>query len=99
MPALSKLAREYEGKGLVFLAVNRDEPEIAPAQVGAFVAQRAPELAKSVAFADDHIAMSYGVDELPLMYLIGRDGRIIDSYAGYASEAALRRRIESALAQ
>ncbi len=99
MPSLSKLAREYEGKGLVFLAVNRDEAEIAPAQVGVFIAQRASELSKSVVFGDDRMAMSYAVEALPMMYFIGRDGRVLESYMGYVSESALRRRIESALAQ
>jgi thiol-disulfide isomerase/thioredoxin len=97
MPALTKLAGEYEPKGLVFVAANRDDGETAPAQVGIFVAQRAPDLGKSVVFADDQMAMSYGLEALPTLYFIGRDGRIVDSYSGYASESALRRKIEKAL--
>lgn len=97
MPVLTKLAREYEPKGLVFVAANRDEGETAAAQVGIFVSQRAPELAGSVAFADDAMASSYGVQALPMLYLIGRDGRVLESHEGYASESMLRRGIEAAL--
>ena len=69
---------------------------LAPAEVDAFIAHRVPEFGRSVVSANDRMAMSYGVEEMPLMYLIGRDGRILDSYAGYAPEAALRRGIEGA---
>ena len=97
MPTLTKLAGEYEGAGLVFLAANRDDVGAAPALVKGFVAQRAPNLGKSVVFADDQMAASYGLQALPTLYFIGRDGRVLESHAGYASESALRRQIESAL--
>ena len=58
---------------------------------------RAPELAKSAAFADDAMATMYGVDSLPMLYFIGRDGRILEAHSGYASESMLRRSIEAAL--
>jgi len=97
MPVLVKLAREYESKGLVLVAASRDEGGTAPAEVGLFISQRAPELAKSAVFADDAMARSYGVDSLPMLYLIGRDGRILEAHSGYASEGMLRRSIEAAL--
>ena len=74
-----------------------NEHETAPAQVGIFVAQRVPDLGRSVVFADGPTVESYGVESLPMLFLIGRDGRILESYSGYASESALRRRIERAL--
>ena len=97
MPVLVKLAREYESKGLVFVAASRDEGSTAPAEVGIFISQRAPELAKSAAFADDAMATKYEVDSLPMLYLIGRDGQILEAHSGYASESMLRRSIEAAL--
>ena len=97
MLVLVKLAREYESKGLVFVAASRDEGSDAPAEVGIFISQRAPELAKSAAFADDAMATKYEVDSLPMLYMIGRDGRILQAHSGYASESMLRRSIEAAL--
>ncbi len=99
MPTLTKLAGEYESAGLVFLAANRDDVGAAPALVKGFVAQRAPNLGKSVVFADDQMAASYGLQALPTLYFIGRDGRVLESRAGYESESLLRRQIESALAK
>jgi thiol-disulfide isomerase/thioredoxin len=97
MPTLTKLAGEYEPSGLVFLAANRDDAGAAPELVKGFVAHRAPNLGKSVVFADDQMAASYGLQALPTLYFIGRDGRVLESHSGYASESHLRRQIESAL--
>ncbi len=97
MPMLVKLAREYEPKGLVLVAASRDEGSTAAAEVGIFISQRVPELASSVVFADDAMATSYGVDSLPMLYFIGRDGRVVEAHSGYASEGMLRRSIEAAL--
>jgi thiol-disulfide isomerase/thioredoxin len=97
MPALTKLAREYESKGMVFLAANQDEPESAQEQVRLFVAQIAPNLGRSIVFADEQMTIKYAVEELPTTFFIGRDGRILESYVGYVSESLVRQKIESAL--
>ena len=97
MPSLTKLARQYESKGLVFLAANHDEPETAQEQVGLFIAHIAPDLGRSVVFADERTIMNYAIEDLPTTYFIGRDGRILESYAGYAPESVVRQKIESAL--
>jgi thiol-disulfide isomerase/thioredoxin len=99
MPTLTKLASEYEAAGLVFLAANCDDVGAAPGLVKSFVAQRAPNLGKSVVYADDQMAASYGLKALPTLYFIGRDGHVLESHDGYASEKLLRRQIESALAK
>jgi hypothetical protein len=97
MPALTKLAREYESRGMVFLAANQDERESAQEQVHLFVDQISPSLGRSVVFADERTTVNYRVDELPTTFFIGRDGRILESYVGYASESMVRQKIESAL--
>lgn len=97
MPSLTGVARDYESKGFVFLAINLDEPQTAREQVGLFVAQVAPGLAQSVVFADASSTVAYGVEDLPTTYLIGRNGRILTSHIGYVSQSLLRKEIESAL--
>ena len=42
MPTLLKLAAEYEPRGLVFLAANRDDPDTARALVGLYIDGRSP---------------------------------------------------------
>ncbi len=97
MPTLVRLAKEYEPRGLVFVAANRDEPSEAKAAVGVFVATRVPGLGPYVAFADDRSTASYLVRTLPTLYLIDRRGKVVDSHVGLASESALRGWIEEAL--
>ncbi len=99
MPSLLKLAKEYEAKGLTFIAASRDEPHEARAVVQQFIARRAPELGPFVAFAPDPVAERYRVATLPTLYFIDREGRILSSHRGAASESRLRQWIEAALRQ
>jgi len=98
MPDLTRLAKEYESKGLVFVAANRDDAETQKVEVGMFV-DKLPALGPSVAFADDAMSDAYRIEVLPTMYFIGKQGEILDAYTSYASESTLRDRIERALAE
>lgn len=97
LPVLGKLAQEYESRGLVFVAANRDDPETAQAAVERFVQRRGPELARYIAFAGDLTNDQYQVHVLPTLYFLGPDGAIVQSRLGLTSEAELRRLIESSL--
>jgi thiol-disulfide isomerase/thioredoxin len=99
MPTLLKLAGEYEPRGVVFLAASRDDPSVARVQVGMFIDQRAPGLARYAAFADEGTADAYSVSAIPTMVLIDRKGQLHASYLGAASEGAWRARIEAVLAR
>jgi thiol-disulfide isomerase/thioredoxin len=96
MPYLVRIAKEYESRGLVFLAASRDDPpETARADVGIFIVQREPELRRFVTFAGDEVAERFGVQVLPTLYLIDREGRIIESHRGALTEAQLRKRLDA----
>jgi cytochrome c biogenesis protein CcmG, thiol:disulfide interchange protein DsbE len=97
MPTLLKLAEEYEPKGLVFLAANRDDPDTARALVGLYIDGRAPGLARYATFADDRTADAYAVSVIPTTVLIGPSGQIQASYRGAANERTWRSRIDAAL--
>jgi thiol-disulfide isomerase/thioredoxin len=99
MPALTTLAQQYEDRGLVFLAANQDDSDTQRTEVAAFL-KKLPALEKSVLLDHDgEVATRYGVEVLPTMFFIGRDGRILGSFSSYAPEAVLRQRIERALAE
>ncbi len=99
MPWLVRIAKDYESRGLVFLAASRDDPpETARADVGIFIVQREPELRRFVTFADDQVAERFGVQVLPTLYLIDREGRIIESHRGAISEKKLRARLDEIFA-
>lgn len=97
MPTLLKLAAEYEPKGVVFLAANRDDPDTAKALVGLYIDGRAPALARYAAFADDLTADAYAVSVIPTTVLIGPSGEIRGSYRGAANERTWRSRLDAAL--
>ncbi len=99
MPTLLKLASEYESRGVIFLAASRDDPSIAKVQVGMFIDQRAPGLARHAAFADDGTADAFAVSAIPTMVLIDRRGQLQASYLGAASERTWRARIDAVLAK
>lgn len=98
MPSLTQLAKEYEPKGLVFVAANHDDPDTQKVEVGLFV-DKLPALKPNVAFSTDPVSDAYRVEVLPTMYFIGKNGEILDAYTSYASESTLRDRIERALAE
>ncbi|MBM7114422.1 TlpA family protein disulfide reductase [Archangium primigenium] len=97
MPSLVKLAKEYESKGLVFVAASRDDMPDAPLFVQEFILSRMPDLAPYVVFAPDEIAATFQVTALPTLYFLDRRGQVVDAQRGMLSESELRQRIERAL--
>jgi thiol-disulfide isomerase/thioredoxin len=99
MPMLLRVAQEYEGKGLVFLAASQDDPATAKADVELFIREVAPDLARHAVFPDDDAGDRYGVQVLPTLFFVSRDGELLESHPGEASERELRRWIERALSR
>jgi thiol-disulfide isomerase/thioredoxin len=98
MPSLVKLADEYEKRGVVLLALSRDDEDTAKVDIGNFIDREVPGLGHHlIGLADDPTSDAYKLQVLPTMYFIGRDGEILEAYTSYATEGTLRDRIERAL--
>ncbi len=100
MPELFKLSGEYAGKGVVLVAANRVETDSRGA-VSAFLARSGlrPSDSARVVFAGEELLDAYRIEALPTVYVIDREGNVLDAHQGLASERELRAFIEAALAR
>ena len=76
MPRLEKLHRKYGGQGLVVFGVNSFEtgdPVSAMSRKG---------YTYTLLLKGEELAPAYGVESLPVVYVIGADGKVIYSHAG-----------------
>jgi len=95
MPKFEATVGKYESKGVAFYSVATldNEPE-----VRAFIKDH--ETACPVAYdRDDAIAHLLGIEDLPVMCVIGKDGKLAHKHKGYKSgdERLIEKAIEYAL--
>ncbi len=98
MPYLLKISREYEAKGVVFVAVSHDEPAEAREVVTEYC-QRFPALRAHAVFGNPEVGAAYLVRALPTLYVLDRQGKVVASRQGLASERYVRAKVEEALAR
>lgn len=96
MPWLVELAKKYEGRGVTFVAVSEDDPDIAKAEITRYAAQ-VPGLTKYVAYSQEGLGPRFQVQALPTLYIIGADGKIIAGRRGQTTESFVRDTIEEHL--
>jgi thiol-disulfide isomerase/thioredoxin len=96
LPYLLSTVKELEPKGVALVAINNDDLDEQKQVVPAFV-QGYPELKRWVGYGRPEIGMVYRVEALPSVYVLDRQGRLVASHQGQASEAQLRRWINRAL--
>ena len=98
MPYLVKVAREYEAKGVSFVAVSHDDPGEARQEIANF-ARTIPGLSSYAAYGNEQASDAYLVEALPTLYVIDGKGRVVASHQGLASERSVRKWLDEALAQ
>jgi len=96
MPVLVELAKEFETKGVKFVAANAGD-EDPQAAVAAFVKREVPAVEPYVGYADSFMAGKYRVAAFPTLYVIGKDGKVVASAQGAVSEWRLRRWLNAAV--
>ena len=89
---VDELAKEFEGKGLVVLAVNVGEPR---KKVRQYLDSR-PRSCRIVLTEDTNLAAMFAARAYPLYVLIDREGKIAGNQEGSAGEAGLRRLLAKA---
>lgn len=79
LPALQSLHEKYKDKGLVVIGLDPyDDKED---DLAAFLAKR--DVDYTILYATKEIANAYRVSGYPTIYLISKDGRILDAQVGY----------------
>lgn len=85
MPWLVPMALRLEPKGVVFVAISEDDPPGQVPLVNQFAAQ-VPGLERFAVLGDPEVEARYGVDSLPSLFIVDRQGRLVTSAVGAASE-------------
>ena len=96
MPWLVRLAEQHQADGVVFVAASQDEPDEREKVVADFIQKRVPGLAPFVAWSDPAVTRAYGVQALPTLYVIGRDGKVLRRTRGLADESLVKGWVEEA---
>ncbi|MBK8252467.1 MAG: TlpA family protein disulfide reductase [Polyangiaceae bacterium] len=92
-PILDRMARKYEGRGLVVLGVNVDDT----ASVAKEYARRKGLSYPILVDPSDQVSGFYGVSKLPSVIIIDKNGNVTSFLTGIVDEPALDEAIAAAM--
>jgi thiol-disulfide isomerase/thioredoxin len=92
-PILERVGDRYKDKGLTVVGVNVDDE---PAVVAAYARQRGLSY-PIVVDADGAVQRAYGVNKLPSLVLVDKDGKVAFFTQGLVDEASLESMVRDAL--
>lgn len=94
MPWLVKLGKDYESRGVVFVAISEDDP---PGQIPLVTAfsREVPGLERFAVLGNPEIERIYGVTSLPTLFVVGREGQVLRRFVGSADESTVVELVES----
>jgi len=96
LPWLVPLARRYESRGVIFVAMSQDNPDGQRLEVSRFASQL-PGFGRYAALGTYEVGREFGAEALPTLYVIDRSGRIAATKVGATEESEVARALERAL--
>lgn len=96
IPYLVKTVEEFAPRGVELVAISNDNLESQQQAVRGFL-KRFPQLQPYVAYGQPEVGHQYRVRALPSLFVLDREGRVVASQQGQASERQLRGWLEDAL--
>ncbi len=93
-PILDRLARRHRDKGLTVVGVNVSDDD--PAQAARYASQKKLSYPMVVDEAGV-VQREYGVNKLPGLVIIDKEGRIVHRTSGFVDEASLDRLLKDVL--
>lgn len=98
MPELVAIAKEYEPKGVVFVASNQESPDEARETVPPWL-ERYSSVRPYVVFGDEGVAEAFAVQALPTTYVLDRDGKVVQVARGQVAGWRVKKWLDDALAK
>ena len=92
IPGLVDLQRKYKGQGLMIVGVSVDDPQQANNRYLAAFKEKF-KMNYTILRADTQVTSQYfgsGQMSIPTMYIINRDGDIVDKHVGFAPGAVAK---------
>ena len=96
LPTLVHLAQRLEPQGVRFIAISEDDPPAQEPDVIAF-AKQVPGLDRYAVYGNPDVESLFGVDSLPTLFVLDREGRLVTRLVGGRSEAELSAAVDQAL--
>jgi thiol-disulfide isomerase/thioredoxin len=91
-PVVNKIAQRFKDRGLVVVGVNTsDQPGLAAPWV------KGHGISFPIVFDDAGIGEKYGVDSLPTLVLVSKEGKVLAVRTGVTTDSELERLVTSAL--
>lgn len=97
MPELVAIAKEYEARGVVFIAANQEDPGEARATVPPWL-EHHPEVRPYVLIGDESVGGAFLVQALPTTYVIDAKGRVVKGARGQVEGWRVKKWLDDALA-
>ncbi len=97
MPELVAIAKEYEAKGVVFVAANQEEPDEAVRSVGPWL-ERHPDVKPYVVLTDPSVSADFLVQALPTTFIIDAKGGVVQVARGQVAGWQVKKWLDDALA-
>ena len=94
LPTLDAVHQRWAGRGVAFLGINSDGPGTPLDELKRFLGTH--HIPYPVVVDDGSVGVLYKVEALPSLIVIGRDGRIRQSFVGLTTERSLDRALEDA---
>jgi thiol-disulfide isomerase/thioredoxin len=91
-PILDRIARRYAKQGLVVVGVNVDDP---PERARAYANQK--HLSYPIVVDNGSASKGYGVEKLPSLVVVDKEGRVAAYLSGIVDEASLDEIVAAAL--
>ncbi|MGV3622784.1 MAG: TlpA family protein disulfide reductase [Archangium sp.] len=98
VPYLVSTVQEFEKDGVTLFAISNDNLLTQREMVEVFL-QRYPQLAPYAALGRPEIGAAWRVKALPSLFVLDRQGKVVASHQGQATEGQLRRWVKEAISR